>query len=381
MTEAAAARALKAEHGYIRGDHLIVTISHPPGFSDWGSVAIELRLVSDEDRSVRAADVPRESPGDLETTFRLPRPSGILGAVCVTAVSPSNGRAAIPQGDGYALGDLFPKDQDEEVPEALSRAKTVRDAETLGFVVSQIVAHGHHSLYTKTEAIKKLAFMSMQTGSVEDIERSIGLITEYLPAAEQFRGKRGKKHPTHLRVSFLFIRMLANLTSGRHEAALADMEALYDLRQKVRHVPLIASNLSRAVLIYAWVLAASGERSRAAVVFDAVIQMFRDAAAFMPARRQRPFLELNTALRSASQAIACQIALRDESRPWDKSVSAMNMAAAYSRLEGREGQSRLALELAAAAETIRAARGAGRGSAEVDPLLDSSSRKCIEGAQ
>lgn len=351
--------ALSIESGHVRDNQLVLTVAHPPGFDDWGALEIELQLFPDGVQSIAASTVRDGQLDGHRARLRAPAPPGILSAVRVRPVSAREADLAVSYAEAYALHALFPEDEGEEVPTALSRANTIRDVETLEFVVAQMLAHDRYSSYAKTEAVKKLAYMAMQTGEVEQVRRAIELIDAQLPQVAEFKAPRGKKHPTHLRVSFLFIRMLAYVVVGDFPAALADMATLHELRAEVGEAPLVGSNLSRAVLIYGWVLAAGGETERAVIVFNDVIAMFREAAACMPARRQRPFLELNTTLRSAGQAINYQIALRGRSGPWEKACPAFQVASQYSRLAGEGGQRRLAIQLSALADHVRACAASG----------------------
>lgn len=342
---------LAVEMGIIRGRHAVFRLAHEADFADWDRVAVHFELINGKILAEPIEASSREVvKNGTRLKLKLPRKK-VLSGIRLVPATPSVARIDLPPPAECGLSELYPRDDGKEMPEALSRANTVRDVETLGFILTQIMEGKHHTDYAKTEVVKKFAYKCMQNGTKDDTLRAIVLIDSMWHMVDRFDERYGKKNPVHLKISFLFIRMLCHVMVGDFESSLKDMEELFESRSLVTEVPLIGTNLCSALVLFAWTLGMGNQVGRSIIVFDETITAFREAAYHMPARRQRPFSELSTPLRCASQAVGCVTALRKGK--WDGDPGALYMTSQYSRLEGPAAHKRLAAQLEALALHIK----------------------------
>lgn len=336
---------LNAVLGQVRGTSFVVELSHLVSFGQWEDVEFVIRLQAGEALRVPASscEIAALEPGLTRLTFA--RPEAVILGVTPQFRMPDGTRPALPAAPAYALADLFPMEEGKEVAAGVIRSNAVTDIETMAFMVRQIVENDAHTAYAKGEAIKKLGYAAMQMGTDADIEDAIRRINDFLPLIHMFSDKRGKRNPIHAVVSFIYIRQLAHLMLGQHDKSFADLRELYTYCRLVPTVPLMGSNLSRAVLTLGWILGAAGELKLAGLVFDDTVTIFRDAAANLGARRHRPFLELNVPLRSAGHAIYCKAGFRTQPHMVLGQRGALAIASGFNRVEGEAPQGRLAERL------------------------------------
>lgn len=211
-----------------------------------------------------------------------------------------------------------------------------------------MIASGELTPYAHVEVVKKLAYMALQVGNQSQMRSAVDEIASHYADAAGFKHHKGysKEHPAHARASLLYIHFIGLIATGQFDRLIADMRACYETRLQVKTAPIVASNLSRALLMIGWALGRAGKTRQANVFLDATMACYRDASTHMPARRRINVLELNVALRCAGEAVGLQTQLR---KAEGRLATNGRWIAPYSRIEGKRGRANFAAQMDALA--------------------------------
>ncbi len=293
---------------------------------------------------------PRK-PGNI--AFDLP--PGLVKAVRVELAGDPPG-SALPAAPEFEIGDLLPAAEDGRLPSVFLRKKRIKHVGTLRFMAEQLLESDQYGPLVKTEAVKVLGYMAVEDGDPQAVEWALSLLDAKLAEVrERFRSVKGssKENPTHAEISLNFIRNLALLSLGRYAEALALMTDFTRHEASVAQAPIIAFNLTQALLLHGWILARAGQSEAATQQLRAVIAVFRAAAQNMPTSKAKMFAELGASLQAATVACDLLAGLTGRSvMEWAGYHGAMNMATRFSRLSTHASQARLAEHLEKAAQHL-----------------------------
>ncbi|MDB5378034.1 MAG: hypothetical protein JWR00_2480 [Rubritepida sp.] len=267
----------------------------------------------------------------------------------------------LPYGADYEILDLMPVSRNGLLPLTFMRKNRIRHLGTLQLLAEQVSTSPEYGPFVQIEAVKVLSYMAVEDGAPDAIDSAIRLIDAQVARLHTLpEDKKGssKEHPRHILISLRFIRILASLMNGRPQEAMEDMASLAEHVPQVPVAPITAFNLGLALVLQAWILARGGETEEAVRISEAIVGIFRAAAANMPSAKSKIFAELGMTLQSATVAIDLVSGLKGrQPLEWDGTLSATIMARRYSRLTTNASVERLGRRLEEAAAYVAARHG------------------------
>lgn len=302
------------------------------------------------------------TPAPGRQSWGFPLPEGLVKSLTVL---PAADGPELETGPDFELTDLLPEAPPDGLPAVFVRKNRIRDVPTLRFMVEQLLESPAYGPLVKTEAVKVLGYMAVEDGDSDFVIWALALLdTKLAQASGDFTSAKGssKQHPVHVEISLRFIRVLALLSLGRYEEALAEFALMAAHDEAVGKVPIIAFNLSQATLLSGWILARGGETEAAEARLKAVIAIFRAAAQTMPSSKAKLFGELSTSLQAATAASDLLAGLAGRfSLDWEGQHGPNLIAQRFSRLTTSASQQRMAASLAQAAQFVAARRNGAAG--------------------
>jgi hypothetical protein len=294
------------------------------------------------------------------TIFTFALPSGFIRSIR-THLLREDGTLAeeLPYAADYEIRDLMPASLKGVLPVTFMRKNRIRHLGTLQFMAEQVSCSEEYNPFVQIEAVKVLSYMSIEEGSPELVAWALDLIDRQFSRINWDGARKGtsKEHPLHITISLRFIRLLALLTLGRYEEALAEMVGFDTHVDAVASTPIIAFNLSLGLVLHGWILVRGGDTQAAIPRLQGVIATFRAAAQSMPAAKSKIFAELGMALQGATVAIDLINGSRGRlTLEWDGYHGALRIAKRFSRLTTSASQERFAAALEAAAEMVAVRR-------------------------
>lgn len=352
-----------AIRGIIRGGraHIYIQISEGGG---WG--LDHFQFVADLDDGGSMALPPRRIAFKHSTMVQaiVPAPSRGLKAVRVL-LNRGDGVREVQYASEYELGNLLP-DDDGRMLSVFIKSNRIKDAETLRFQATQIAESERHGFPAKAEVLKILAYSAMEELDESGMEHSLLRIDQFL-SYNYNKGHKGhsKLNPDHMARSLQFIKTNLYLLLRRFDEYHDTMMNMRESVPLVTNAPIIAFNLSLALLVNAWILTRAGRTDESAELGKMVVQVFRLAAANMPAKKPKGFAEIGMSLQAASYAInLINISEGREEASWNDVDSAEMLAERFSRLTTPKSVAAIARRYEEAAQHL-APRQAPRPAAAV----------------
>lgn len=300
------------------------------GSVDLDDFRFSAEMENGEVRSMTPRKLERHSPEQVRAVISLP--DGIVRRIRVFlgAVSPDREVTYRP---GYELSELLP-DENGSMVSIFVKSSRIKDRDTFRFQAAQISRSSVHGFPVKVEVLKIISYAAMEELDEAAMTACLSNIDDFI--GENYnKGHKGhsKLNPDHIAVSLKFIRANLCLMLRRYPDYRETIEDMRRYLPGVADAPIVAFNLSIAMLVNAWIFLRAGNGQGAAALANDVVESYRLASWNMPAKKPKGFSELVMSLNAAAYAIGLRNYAESDGAPsWSHTDSAIRLAERFSRL-------------------------------------------------
>lgn len=320
----------------ISAEHIVIDLNGSPSAVApvalrvvGGPRANEMRL---DDKTVEAL-----GPDRCRLTFATPtvRP---LRAVWPVLTDESGTEQKIETGRTFELGNLLPKKMADVKRMIFHKRSRISNPETLLFVLDQVYRSPENNAFERIEAAKIMAYRAIEgidLGALEMASVRIQKALTWVPLLPDEFGI-AKTSRYHCGISLLYILYLIKLFQDDADGVDQVLKRIAKSTGSVKECPIAAYNLCLSLLTMGFLAAQRGDETGASAAWSKVIELFREAAQVMPARKPGTFVELTVSLNAAKQAAWALEELRSKRVDPVTGLTPEKLANEFSRLRNKE---------------------------------------------
>lgn len=238
----------------------------------------------------------------------------------------------------FELGNLLPTKGADLGRIVFHKSSRLSNPETLFFVLDQIYRSRENKVFERIESAKIIAYRALESvdlGALEMASIRIRKALTWVPLLpDEFGVAKTSRYQS--RISLLYILYLISLFQKDFAGVDEALNKIARSVGSVKECPIAAYNLCLALLSMGLLSVKRGDADGAKKAWSKVIELFREAAQFMPARKPGTFVELTVSLNAAKQAAWSLEELRTKRIDPKTSLTPEKLANEFSRLRNRE---------------------------------------------